>query len=229
MRSIKKTLMAASITGNDMQTALAGLLREYRDTPNASGFAPAQIMFRHRPRTGLAPETRAINDPTAEMKKNMKSNIEKQMNITNNKINTKFQDLLQGQVVIMKDFGRRTKLTPLFSEEHFTITEVKGSIMTITGKQSGKSYRRHESSLKLVTEKAHFREIKQEKEKRLLYIPSRALRQANPCPPFPAQLSGAPTSTSLTSTTATRTIPATTSMLAKKLTATTTRRQQQHY
>jgi hypothetical protein len=156
MKKLGKVLKTSKISGQDEQEALREFLRRYNDTPHSTtGVSPNQLLFGFSRSSGIpsvvpeTPEQREkfrqealAND--ARAKKSMEQEYNRRMRVREPTIAT-------GDSVLIKLKKHRKATASWDISEPFTVTAVRGSMITAT--RGDREVTRHSSAFKLFRQK----------------------------------------------------------------------------
>ncbi|XP_065204609.1 uncharacterized protein K02A2.6-like [Planococcus citri] len=142
-RNILKTLKIAQIEGKDWRNEIQKFLLMMRNTPNhATGVAPAELVFRFRPRDQIPSIQNYQADPEMEDRENLRK-YKGQIYANDSRHATRF---VPGQQVLVRNEQKTNKLTPSFDPEPATVVATRGTEVDIS--KGGRTYTRNSSHLK---------------------------------------------------------------------------------
>ena len=147
-RNIGRRIEISLIEGTDWRQDLAEYLLMYHCTPqDSTGLSPGEMMF-GRPLRGFIPSVEWCQSAAVEganerdILKKFKAG--EKANIDRNAQETKMKP---GDIVLKKNLNKRA-LDPNFTAEEHEVTQVNGSEIRITSKDTGKEYLRNCTHLK---------------------------------------------------------------------------------
>ena len=148
MKPLGKAMKLAHHNRLDKKQELRKFVKEYRATPHRStGVAPGDVILRAGYNTGKPrtppPENVVELVKTADAKSKQKNN-----SYVNEKRFAKRRDLLQGQLVLMKNDQRTRKFDPYYEKEPYLITDRKGELLLLERRSDGRTVKRHTSAVK---------------------------------------------------------------------------------
>jgi hypothetical protein len=131
-----KTIKTANVERKSWKQELYKFLRQYRATPHIStGYTPFQLLFGRESATKLP----QVNKPSLinkQIEENARQNDEtakytmkRQFDERNH---TKPCDIQIGNSVLRKTDRKENKLTPAYEANHYTVTNKKGNMITVT-------------------------------------------------------------------------------------------------
>ena len=129
MRTIGKTIKAATVKGEPWKQALSGFLRNYRSTPHpTTGASPAELMF-GRPVKIKLPEVSKPCPSDAPVRQKDASQKEKMKEYADKRSHAKPTTFKIGDQVLVRQ-PKTSKLTPPYSPKPYAIIRMKGSQIT---------------------------------------------------------------------------------------------------
>ena len=150
MRTIKKTIHAATTEGKPWKEELCTLLRNYRTTPRSStGKAPATAMFNRTVRNKL-PELPMDSYDQAGIQERDENAKRKMKAYADNKAHLKPQNISVGDTVIVKRDPSPMKSDRPFDPKPYVVTEQKGTM--VTAERDNKEITRNYSLFKRIEE-----------------------------------------------------------------------------
>ena len=130
--------------------ALKQLLDNYRDTPHpATGIPPSAMMFRDN-QQNIFPRVQVTEEQVQSARKQdeaIKHEREEKINASKYR---KSMDVSVGDIVMIRNFNKRSKFDPLFIPEAFKVLEVSKDkrLLIIVRDRDGKTFRRHPDDVK---------------------------------------------------------------------------------
>ena len=135
-KPMMKTIKTANVERKSWKQELYKFFRQYRATPHIStGYTPFQLLFGRESATKLP----QVNKPSLinkQIEENARQNDEtakytmkRQFDERNH---TKPCDIQIGNSVLRKTDRKENKLTPAYEANHYTVTNKKGNMITVT-------------------------------------------------------------------------------------------------
>ena len=151
MRSIGKTMKISHQNNMNKQESLSQLLANYRDTPHPStGATPNEMFFRHPPQSVFP--RKSVHDSFVEDARYRDASIKhtRQQQINSSKYR-KLSQFQEGDIVLMRNFNKRSKYDPYFQYDPLTVTQIdnSGRCITVMRLSDGRMYKRHPDDIKL--------------------------------------------------------------------------------
>ena len=151
MKKLGKVLKTAEVEGTDEQEALQEFLRRYRETPHSStGVAPNHLLLGFSRCSGIPSMLPETPEQREKWRKQAISNDArakaKAQEEYNRRMNAKVPSVYVGSQVLFK-LKKHKKDTSAWDSEPYTVTAVKGSMITAT--RHDKTVTRNSSSFKL--------------------------------------------------------------------------------
>ena len=149
MRTLGKAVRVAETQSIPWKQTLNTFLREYRSTPHSSTEAsPAELMFQRKIYTKLPTLTTAVeNDIYLKIRERDQTAKAKMKVNSDTRRHAKPNTLVPGDTVLHRQ-PKHNKLTTPYSSESYTVSKVKGSMITAT--RDGHSITRNSSFFKRI-------------------------------------------------------------------------------
>ena len=150
MKPLGKTMKIAHQDRHPDTMALQQLLDNYRDTPHpATGIPPSAMMFRDNQQT-IFPRVQVTEEQVQSARKQdeaIKHEREEKINASKYR---KSMDVSVGDIVMIRNFNKRSKFDPVFIPEAFKVLEVSKDkrLLIIVRDRDGKTFRRHPDDVK---------------------------------------------------------------------------------
>lgn len=165
MRVLKKTFQSCNLSRRTMREALLSCLRSYRTTPHpVTNVPPTSLMFSHyRSELLTVPAiTKKEVETVRSRDSNHRQKIAKQFN---NKPKVRPSSISIGQLVILRDQLRTTKLSPRFGPDPHRVLNKEGyATFIVRNEITNRVLTRHEDDMKAVPPKPFSKELRRHQD-----------------------------------------------------------------
>lgn len=162
-RTLLKSVKISVAQGRDWKSDLYDFLLAYRNTPHSiTNETPAKLMFGHN----LKDKLPDYSDSTEQGSRNnmMKTDTDKKEKgriYGDNRRRAKHSTIDIGDHVVVKNFLKRSKLTPTFDPQPYIVTKKNGTRLTVKNLETGMEYDRHINHTKRLTCSSPFFNLEQ--------------------------------------------------------------------
>ena len=148
MKPLAKAMKLAHHNKLDKKQELRKFIKEYRMTPHTStGFAPGDVMLRAGFNTGEQRKP-PPNDIIKQVQQADATSKAKNNEYVNSKRFRKRRTLVQGDMILAKNFTRTKKFDPFYEKEPYIIMEKEGESLFLQRTSDGRKIKRHISCVK---------------------------------------------------------------------------------
>lgn len=148
-RTLLRSIKISDAMGRDWKCDLQDFLHAYRSTPHSvTNFSPAELMFGWNLRDKLPRSTRKVNFDQA--KQNDARIKEKGKQYIDEKRNAKQSTIDVGDLVVVKNFIRKNKLSPNFNPQKHKVVKREGTRLHLENLETGVLSNRHVNHTKRI-------------------------------------------------------------------------------